>query len=216
MPGVLPRLYAIVDVDLCDRRHVTPLAVAEGYLAAGVRLLQVRAKHAAGRDLLELVDAVMAAARRTGAGVVVNDRVDIAAAAGAGVHVGQHDLPAAVARRLLGPGALIGRSTHDPEQLAVAVSEPVSYVAFGPIFATATKADPDPVVGLNGLRDAARLAGAAGVPLVAIGGITLDTAPSVLAAGADAVAVIGDLLGDGTAPEARARRFLVALDGPAV
>lgn len=209
----IPALYAIVDADLCAAAGRVPREVATGFLQAGVRLLQIRAKHATGRDLLALTEAVMNDARPHGATIVVNDRADVAATASAGVHVGQDDLPPAVARRLLGPAALVGCSTHTPAQLTEALAAPIDYVAYGPVFATATKANPDPVVGLEGLRGAARQAAAAGVPLVAIGGITLATAPAVIAAGATAVAVIGDLLAGDEPPDARARRFLVAL-GP--
>ena len=211
MAAPIPRLYAIVDVEMCTRAGRVPLDVAAAFIDAGVRLLQVRGKALAGGELLALVDAVCERARPADAAVVVNDRVDVAAAAAAGVHVGQSDLPAGVARRLLGPAALVGCSTHTLAELAPALAAPVSYVAYGPVFATATKADADPVVGLDGLRAAARRAATAGVPLVAIGGITLATAAAVIAAGADAVAVIGDLVGD-EAPGARARRFLMALD----
>jgi thiamine-phosphate pyrophosphorylase len=211
----IPRFYAIVDVDVCARAGRAPLAVAEAFVNAGVRLLQVRGKSLAGRELLALVDAVASLARSAGSEVMVNDRVDVAGAASVGVHVGQSDLPAEVARRLLGPGALIGCSTHTPDQLGLALSAPVSYVAYGPVFTTASKANPDPVVGLDGLRAAARRAAAAGLPLVAIGGITLATAAAVVAAGADAVAVIGDLVVADEAPGDRARRFLMALDAAA-
>lgn len=216
MSARIPALYAIVDADVCAAAGRPPRDVAAAFLAAGVRLLQVRAKHATGRDLLALTDAVMDQARRYGATIVVNDRADVAATAAAGVHVGQDDLPPAVARRLLGPAALVGCSTHTPAQLTDALAAPVDYVAYGPVFATATKADPEPVVGLEALRSAARRAAAAGVPLVAIGGITLATAPSVIAAGATAVAVIGDLLAGDEPPQARARRFLVALGAAGV
>ena len=216
MADRIPRLYAIVDSDVCAAAGQRPLDVAIAYLAAGVRLLQIRAKQASGRDLLALVDAVVESARRCGAEVIVNDRVDVAASAGAGVHVGQDDLPPAVARRLLGPRALIGYSTHTPSQLSAGLAAPVDYVAFGPVFATSTKANPDPLVGLDGVRDAARQATLAGVPLVAIGGITLATAPAVVAAGATAVAVISDLMGGDEPLEARARRFLVALSAGGV
>ncbi len=211
-PVVLPRLYAVVDAGVCARAGRAPLEVAGALVRAGVRLLQIRAKTMAGRDLLALVEAVAALARPAGADVVVNDRVDVAGAASTGVHVGQEDLAPEVARRLLGPVALVGHSTHTPAQLTQALTAPVSYIAYGPIFATTTKADPDPVVGLEGLRDAARRAAAAGVPLVAIGGITLATAPALLAAGAASVAVVSDLMGGDEPPAERARRFLMALD----
>lgn len=212
MAAPLPRLYAIVDADACARAGRTPVDVAGAFVQGGVRLLQVRAKAAGGGELLALVDAVAALAEPAGAAVIVNDRVDVAGAASVGVHVGQDDLPPAVARRLLGPTALIGCSTHTLSQLDAALAAPVSYVAYGPVFATASKAAPDPVVGVDGVRAAARAAAAAGVPLVAIGGITLATAPAVIDAGAAAVAVIGDLVAADEPPEARARRFLVALD----
>ena len=212
MAAPIPRLYAIVDADACARAGRAPVDVAGAFLRGGVRLLQVRAKAAAGGDLLALVDAVAALAQPSGAAVIVNDRVDVAGAASVGVHVGQDDLPPAVARRLLGPAALVGCSTHTPAQLEAALAAPVSYVAYGPVFATASKAAADPVVGVDGVRAAARAAATAGVPLVAIGGITLATAPEVIGAGAAAVAVIGDLVTADEPPEARARRFLMALD----
>jgi thiamine-phosphate pyrophosphorylase len=208
----LSRLYAIVDSDACARAGRPVLDVAGGFLRGGVRLLQVRAKAASGAELLALVDAVSALAAPAGATVVVNDRVDVAGAASVGVHVGQDDLPPAVARRLLGPSAIVGCSTHTPAQLDAALAAPVSYVAYGPVFATTSKAAPDPVVGIDGVRMAAQRAAAAGLPLVAIGGITLATAPAVLAAGAASVAVIGDLMDVSETPEARARRFLMALE----
>ncbi len=216
MAPAFPRLYAIVDADTCARVGRSPRALAAEWLAAGVRLLQVRGKGLGGADLLSLVEAIAALARRHDAAVIVNDRVDVAAAAGVGVHVGQDDLPVTAVRRLLGPGAVVGCSTHTLAQLDAAVATPVSYLAFGPVFPTATKANPDPVVGLDGVRAAARRAAAAALPLVAIGGITVATAPAVIAAGADAVAVIGDLLTGDEPPGARARRFLVALGAPPV
>ena len=206
-------LYAIVDVDVCARAGRAAADVARDYLAGGARLLQVRAKQLASGAFLQLVDDVAAQARATGATVIVNDRVDVAAAAGLGVHLGQDDLPVAAARAMLGPRALIGLSTHTAAQLTSALRQPVSYVAFGPVFVTGTKANPDPVVGLNGLAAAARAAQAAGVPLVAIGGITLATSASVLGAGAASVAVIADLLAGPEPPAARVRQFIQALDG---
>ena len=201
-------LYAIVDVDVCERLGRAAADVARDYLAGGARLLQVRAKHVPSGALLALVDDVAAQARAVGATVIVNDRVDVAAAAGLGVHLGQDDLPATDARAVLGPRALVGLSTHTPAQLAAALRQPVSYVAFGPVFVTATKANPDPVVGLSGLAAAAAAATAAGVPLVAIGGITLATAESVRAAGATSVAVIADLLAGPETAAARVARFI--------
>lgn len=209
-------LYAIVDVEVCARAGRGPAEVAAAYLSGGARLLQVRAKDVPSGTFLDLVDAVAAAARGTGATVVVNDRVDVARAAGLGVHLGQDDLPVDAARALLGPEAVVGLSTHTSAQLTAAVRQPVTYVAYGPIFATATKTHPDPVVGLAGLSAAATVAGAAGVPLVAIGGITLATAATVRRAGANSVAVIADLLAGPEGPAERVRRFLSALDAQTV
>ena len=138
---------------------------------------------------------MVAAARPVAAAVIVNDRADIALMAGAaGVHMGQDDLPAADARRLLGPGAIVGLSTHDLAQAEAALAEPVDYIAIGPVFATGTKDTGYAAVGTGMVTRVAAAARARGVPVVAIGGITLATAPAVIAAGAASVAVIGDLL----------------------
>lgn len=144
--------------------------------------------------------------------VIVNDRLDVAQLSGAaGLHLGQSDLPPSAARRLLGPGGLLGYSTHTEAQAREAVADPgleLSYLAIGPIFPTRSKPDHDPVVGLEAIRQIRRhYAG----PLVAIGGITLERAPTVWAAGADAVAVIGDWL-DSADPLARAREYMLAFD----
>lgn len=212
----LTPLYAIADVDVCAAAGLDPIATVRAFADAGVSHVQLRAKSLEGAAFLALADRATAVLAGSGATLVVNDRVDVAAAVGAGVHLGQRDLPVADARRLLGVHAVIGRSTHTPEELRHALSEPVSYVAFGPVFATATKVNPDPVVGLQGLAAAARAAHAAGVPLVAIGGITLATANDVRRVGADAVAVIGDLVRGPESPGARARRFLSAATGEPV
>jgi thiamine-phosphate pyrophosphorylase len=123
--------------------------------------------------------------------LLINDRADMAKLLGAGLHVGQDDLAPGDARRLLGAEALLGYSTHNPQQIAAAAAEPVSYVAFGPVFSTASKENPDPVVGLDELRACRARCDR---PLVAIGGITRQNVSAVFAAGADSVAVIGDLL----------------------
>jgi thiamine-phosphate pyrophosphorylase len=148
-------------------------------------------------------------AAAAGAAVVVNDRVDLARMAGAaGVHVGQEDLPPAAARAQLGPAALIGCSTHTLDQLRAAVQWPVSYIAVGPVFGTRTKETGYDAVGLDLVREAATLAGE--TPVVGIGGITLATVPSVIEAGAAAVAVIGDLLSTGD-PAGRVAAYLQCL-----
>jgi thiamine-phosphate pyrophosphorylase len=185
-----PFLYPIVDAGVLGLR---PVGEAVGALAqGGARILQLRAKDVPDRQLWELAREAQAAALAAGARLLVNDRPDVARLVGAaGVHLGQHDLPPAVVRGLLGPEALIGLSTHSLEQVRAAAGEPVDYVAVGPVFPTRTKANPDPVVGLALVREARALVDR---PLIAIGGITRDNAASVVAAGADGVAVISDLL----------------------
>ena len=144
-----------------------------------------------------------------GAAVVINDRVDVARLSGAaGVHVGQDDVSPSAARLLLGPEATVGVSTHTVEQIQAAATEPISYIAVGPVFGTLTKETGYDAVGLELVSAAA--ARAQGRPVVAIGGVTLERAPSIIAAGASAVAVIGDLLVTGN-PSARVREYLRAL-----
>jgi thiamine-phosphate pyrophosphorylase len=177
--------------------------------------VQLREKHLSPREFCRQAEEAVRVAHASGARVVVNDRVDVALAVGAdGVHLGQDDLAPEAARRLLGPAAIIGCSTHNVEQAARAASWPVDYVAIGPVFATSSKERPDPVVGLDGLRRVRRSLG--DVVLVAIGGITPENARAVLLAGADSVAVIAALVAAPTDPEEiiiRTRRMLSALDG---
>jgi thiamine-phosphate pyrophosphorylase len=203
-------LNAIVDVDVAERAGWRPIDLAHAYLAGGARFLQLRAKTLSGERFMALARAIAAAARERDALFVVNDRADLATLAGAdGVHVGQEDLSVAAVRRIVGDTAIVGLSTHTPEQLDGALEEPVSYVALGPVFGTTTKATGYDAVGLARVRQAATRAGR--VPLVAIGGISLDTAESVLEAGAASVAVIGDLLVTGD-PASRVREYCVRLD----
>lgn len=196
-----PRLYALTDAS-APGSHVEQV---REYADAGVRIIQVRDKLASSRALYETVVAALEITRPRGVRLIVNDRVDVALAAGAdGVHVGQDDLPAESAREILGPLAIIGISTHSLAQAAAAAGLPVDYVAIGPVFATSTKANPDPVVGLEGLR---AVRAAVTTPLVAIGGITLEKAPDVFAAGADSVAVVSDLRAGASVSE-RVRAYL--------
>jgi thiamine-phosphate pyrophosphorylase len=186
---------AIVDADTSARKGWTMAALAGAFLRGGATLLQVRDKAGASRSLLEGALTIVAAARTAGAAVIVNDRADIAALSGAdGVHVGQDDLPPALVRRIVGGQSIVGLSTHTPEQLDAALGQPLSYAAIGPIFGTDTKATGYRPLGLDAVRRAAAATRQSGVPLVAIGGITLDTAPAVIDAGAQTVAVIADLL----------------------
>jgi thiamine-phosphate pyrophosphorylase len=181
--------------------------VAHACLAGGARFLQLRAKHLQGAAFLDLASAVVAVARSARAIIIVNDRADVAKLAGAdGVHLGQDDLSPAAARAMLGPDAIIGRSTHSVTQIEAAATEPVDYLAIGPVFETATKATGYSAVGLAMVARAAR----GNRPAVAIGGIRLDNAASVIAAGAASVAVISDLLVTGD-PAGRTAEFLAVL-----
>jgi thiamine-phosphate pyrophosphorylase len=200
----LPRLYAIVDAVLFPDAGAM-LTAAEELAAAGCTLLQYRNKSANARRML---DEARELRTRLGASVrlIMNDRADLCLAASFdGLHVGQDDLSAASARRIIGPARSLGVSTHNCEQLSEADKTSADYVAIGPVFATNSKANPDPVVGLEGVRRARELTQK---PLVAIGGITRGNARSVIDAGADAVAVISDLLRD---PQKSAEEFLRVL-----
>jgi thiamine-phosphate pyrophosphorylase len=209
--GLPSRLQAIVDVETAARAGWDPLLLARAFLDGGSRFLQIRAKRLSSDAFLQLCDGVVAAAAGYDAAVIVNDRVDLAQMArAAGAHVGQDDLAPAAARAQLGPEAIVGYSTHSLAQVDGALREPVSYVAVGPVFGTQTKDTGYAAVGLDLVAAAAQRAG--GRPVVAIGGITLDTAPSVIAAGASCVAVISDLLAGGN-PTMRVRRFLDAVGG---
>lgn len=205
-----PRLYAIVDAGSAAGAGWTPVELARAYLDGGARLLQLRAPGVATGTLVAWTQEIAALAAPQGARVLVNDRCDAALMAdAAGVHLGQDDLPPSVARRLLGPAAVVGISTHDATQVEAALRQPVSYLAVGPVHATRTKDTGCAPVGLEAVRRAARAAGDR--PVVAIGGITLETAPAVVAAGAASVAMIADLLGNGD-PSERVRACLEALD----
>jgi thiamine-phosphate pyrophosphorylase len=201
----------IVDADVARNTGWTMMDLAAAFIDGGATLLQLRAKDAPGGWFLETAAAIVAMAHRQGARVIVNDRADIALLSGAdGVHVGQEDLDAHRVRGLVGPAAIVGLSTHTPAQLDAALEGPVDYVAIGPVFGTTTKATGYDSLGLEAVGRAAATASRRGRPLVAIGGITLETAPSVLRAGASAVAVITDLVAGGD-PAGRVRAYLAHL-----
>jgi thiamine-phosphate diphosphorylase len=163
-------------------------AIAEAALAGGADMIQLRDKAGDLRDLLPQARAIRALCRSHGAVFIVNDRVDLALAADAdGAHVGQEDLPAASARRLLGPRRLLGVSTHDPGQAEAAQRAGADYIGFGPMFATGTKDTGYTPRGLDALRT---IRGAVPLPILAIGGITVENVGDVIAAGATAPAVI--------------------------
>ena len=208
-------LYAIVDTKLLAARGTEPVAYARALLAARPAAIQLRAKEVSAREILGMLRALGPMCRQAGVPLVANDRADLAALAGCEcVHIGQEDLPYELVHRIA-PQLGVGISTHGPEQLARALGFKPRYVAYGPVFETANKMNAEPVVGVGGLREASRIARAAGTPLVAIGGITLARVHEVVAY-ADACAVIGDLYLPGATladVTERARLFHAALGG---
>lgn len=198
-------LYAIVDTKHCALRGADPVGVARALIAARPAALQLRAKDKSAREVLCLLRAIGPMCRQAGVPFVANDRADLAALAGCdAVHIGQEDLPYDLVHRIA-PQLAVGISTHDLSQLGRALAAGPKYVAYGPVFPTASKANPDPVVGVDGLRQAFQMARAAATPLVAIGGITMARAREV-ALYADACAIIGDLLPEGASLEEVTRR----------
>ena len=207
MAFTLPKIYPITDTLISGLSHAEQV---EQLAAGGASLIQLREKRASPLEFYRAALDTMSTARKLGVQIIVNDRVDIAIAVKAdGVHLGQDDLPPDRARVLLGPDRIIGFSTHSLQQALEADLAPVDYVAIGPIFQTSTKERPEPVVGLDIIREAKQ-----GItkPLAAIGGITLLTAGSVIDAGADSLAVIADLLSEGDIAE-RMRGFLGVVGG---
>ncbi len=210
-------LYAIVDVAVLEARGIDPVKFAMALLGARPVALQVRAKDLPARDILALLRRMVPMCRSTGTWLFANDRPDVAALSGCdGVHIGQDDLAIDRVRRIA-PHLRIGMSTHTPSQLAVALEARPDYVAYGPVFATTSKKNADTVVGLEQLRAAGIAALVARIPLVAIGGISLERAPAV-ALCAPVAAVIGGLVPDGPLGArleevtVRARAYQSALD----
>jgi thiamine-phosphate pyrophosphorylase len=211
---MFPRLYAILDVG-CLRAQASGdaellhhvLGYARALVRGGVKLIQYRAKDLDPRAILSHTRELRRALPRE-IKLIMNDRADLCLAAGFdGVHVGQNDLSPDAVRGIVGPERIVGVSTHNPEQFAAALQSSANYVAIGPVFATGTKLNPDPVVGFEGVRAARQLISNSGNPrpLVAIGGITRRNARQVIEAGADSAAVIADLLSN---PEHSAEEFL--------
>lgn len=202
----LPRLYAITDTHRCALSHAEQV---ERLIRGGATLIQLREKHLPSGAFYQEAEAAVRVARAKGVTIIINDRVDIALALEAnGVHLGQHDLSSVVARKLLGPDAIIGVSVHNKEQAIDALALPIDYIGVGPIFPTNSKQNPDPILGLDGLLDIRRIAG--NLPLVAIGGITRTGADGVFKAGADGIAIISGLLSSPDEIEANTRSFLTA------
>jgi len=201
------RVYPITDTQISGISHSDQVSLlADG----GATFVQLREKNRQALDFYNEAKAALDVARQRGVTVIINDRVDVALALGAaGVHLGQDDLPPDAARKLLGNDAIIGYSTHNVTQAIAAAALPINYLAIGPIFQTGTKTNPDPVVGLDGLR-AVRKA-IASKHLVAIGGITEENASAVMDAGADSVALISALLSGGPAEISTRYRSLTRL-----
>lgn len=199
-------LYPILDADALEKHRRTLRSFATELRDAGVRWIQYRNKSGSPQQVLEGAALLTEIFAGSDTSLILNDRVDLALLAGwNAVHLGQTDLPIAEAQRVLGQGSLVGISTHTPAQVQAADATSAAYIAIGPVFGTQTKLDAEPVVGLEGVRLARSLTTK---PLVAIGGITLANARSVLDAGADSVAIISGLLVPGQSPGKVARDFL--------
>ena len=199
---IFPKLYAILDPSLLT---TSEMILAETLAESGVELIQYRNKNAPSRELFEISKRLSSGLAQRGVRFIVNDRPDIALLSGAGgVHVGQDDLGVEEARAICGVGRWVGVSTHTLEQVAAADRTSAEYVAFGPIFPTTTKQNPDAVVGTELLRRARQITQK---PLVAIGGITLERSAEVYDAGADSLAVVRDLICAAN-PGERARQYL--------
>lgn len=202
MPFVPPTVYPITDQRLSGLSHAEQV---ERLAAGGATLIQLREKAASAREFYYAALEAMTVAHRVGVQIIINDRIDIAMAVDAdGVHLGQEDVPPDRARRLLGESRIVGFSTHSVEQALEANRAPVDYIAIGPVFQTSTKENPETIVGLEAI---AAIKTRTSKPLVAIGGITVARALSVIEAGADSVAVISALLSTGDISE-RTREFI--------
>jgi thiamine-phosphate pyrophosphorylase len=186
---VLPRLYVILDAALLK---IPAKDCAKNLVDAGVRLIQYRNKRAAGRELFETSRELAEYLNPLDVQFIVNDRADVAALVDArGVHVGQEDLGVEQARKVMSDGKWVGVSTHNAGQFRSALETSANYIAVGPIFATGSKENADPVVGVGFVRETRAMTDR---PMVAIGGITLERAAEVVDAGADSVAIISDIL----------------------
>ena len=209
LPVILSQLYVIVDAEVLAARGVALVDFASELRAAGVTLLQYRDKNGSPQEVLRAASILRDAFSGSDCRLILNDRADLAVLANFdGVHVGQGDLSPEDARRVVGPDRIVGVSTHTDDQVRRADQSCADYIAIGPVFATGTKSDASPVVGLEGVRRARALTTK---PLVAIGGITRANARSVIDAGAYSVAVISALFAANHSPQQVARDFLARL-----
>jgi thiamine-phosphate pyrophosphorylase len=205
----LPPIYPITDRTLSGLSHVEQV---RQLIDAGATFIQIREKSAISREFYEECEWAVQLAEGSGVRIVVNDRADIAMMVGAaGVHVGQDDLPPSAVRSIAGENMLVGFSTHNLDQAVRAAELPIDYIAIGPIFATGTKTNPDPVVGLKGLGAARKAVG--DFPLVAIGGINESNVRDVLAAGADSAAIVGALFSNNLSIEKNYRKLAEIAQG---
>lgn len=204
----LPKLYPIIDKAMLDARGISIDDYARELRDAGVTLVQYRDKTGAPAEILQAAEAIRSVFAGVNATLILNDRADLAQLAAWGVHVGHLDLTPEDARRVVGAGRVIGISTHNDAQVIAADATDANYIAVGPVFATSTKTDAEPVIGLEGVRRARALTRK---PLVAIGGITRENARSVIDAGADSVALISGLMVKGERPQKLAEDFLEIL-----
>jgi thiamine-phosphate diphosphorylase len=211
MTAVDLRLYGIIDPERTDGRN--PVDLVRQTVAGGVTLIQYRDKKADGRLLVECARALRVALQGTGVPLLINDRVDVALAAGAdGVHLGQEDMHPQDARGILGPQAIIGLTVKTPAQADGLAGLPIDYSCIGGVFATVSKDNPAPPVGLDGLSGmVARARLASHAPVGAIAGIDRTNASAVIAAGADGIAVISALF-MARDPEAEARSLRTMVD----
>ena len=185
----IPKIYPITDTRLSGLSHADQV---KKLIDGGAEIIQLREKYLSPKDFYEDAKAALEIARAANVKIIINDRVDIALALKAdGVHLGQNDLAADFARKILGENAIVGFSTHSVEQATEALKFPVDYIAIGPVFATKTKENPERTVGVDGVKKVRETIG--DFPLVAIGGVTLENCRAVFDAGADSIAVIGDL-----------------------
>jgi thiamine-phosphate pyrophosphorylase len=190
----LPRIYPITDTRISSLTHTQQV---KRLIDGGATFIQLRDKTSSARAFYDDALHALRIARSAGATMIINDRLDVALALGAdGVHLGQTDMPVPIARQLLGAKTIIGYSTHDLEQVRIARDLPIDYLAFGPVFRTRSKHNPDPTVGLESFSTVKSLVGS--IPVVAIGGIGRSTVTAVIEAGADSAAIISDIL---SAPE---------------
>ena len=204
MNFTLPKIFPITDARISGISHAEQV---EKLVAGGARIIQLREKHSSPYEFYLSAKQAVEFARKSGARIIINDRVDIALALKAdGVHLGQDDMPPEKAREILGGDAIIGFSTHTSEQAIEALDLPIDYIAIGPVFPTQTKENADEIVGLDGLRRVRKIRGK--MPLVAIGGINADNLRSVLDAGADSAAMIGAIVSDPVTIEDRMRQYL--------